>query len=141
MYKRCRIGWVLILVFLFSGCVKENTGLPNIHVDFQVFLNDPKYFALNGPGGFAFADHQGIAGVIIYNTGYGFRAFDRCSTVNAEECCAVEFDETDWSLVDLCSGAKFDLATGMPIKAPAKRSLKQYYVSATMGSVLRITNL
>jgi nitrite reductase/ring-hydroxylating ferredoxin subunit len=139
MYKRYIIGILLGLVFLFSGCAKEDTGLPNVFVDFRVFMNDPNYFALNGPGGFAFVDNQGIAGVVIYNTGYGFRAFDRCSTVNPEERCAVELDETGLSLVDPCSGAKFDLATGIPTKAPAEKLLRQYHVSV-MGNVLRITN-
>lgn len=139
MYIKYRLGLVLGLVFLFSGCTKEDTRLPNVLVDFRVFMNDPNYFALNGPGGFAFVDNQGVAGIVIYNTGFGFRAFDRCSTVNPEERCAVELDETGLSLKDPCSGAIFDLATGIPTKAPAEQALKQYYVSA-MGNVLRITN-
>ncbi|HLT41378.1 MAG TPA: hypothetical protein VKZ95_01635 [Sphingobacteriaceae bacterium] len=119
--------------------MKDNTGLPNVPVDFQVFLDDPKYFALNGPGGFAYVDYVGIAGVVIYNTGFRFKAFDRASTVNPERGCAVEIDETGLSLKDPCSGAKFDLATGVPTKAPAEKSLRPYFVSGT-GKVLRITN-
>lgn len=139
MYKRCRVGWAFIFIFLFSGCMKDNTGLPNVPVDFQVFLDDPKYFALNGPGGFAYVDYVGIAGVVIYNTGFGFKAFDRCSTVNPEKGCAVEIDETGLGLKDPCSGAIFDLATGIPAKKPAEKSLRPYFVSGT-GKVLRITN-
>ena len=81
----------------------------------------------------------GVAGIIVYNTGSGYVGYDRCSTVNPEKKCAVNVDDTGIILVDPCSGAKYDIRSGMPSKAPAERPLKPYQVRRD-GNLIRVIN-
>jgi nitrite reductase/ring-hydroxylating ferredoxin subunit len=121
--------------------MKDNTGIPNVLIDIPpISLQDPKYSKLLVPNNSVFLD-GGIAGIVVYNTGNGYVAYDRCSTVNPEKRCAVVVDETGFNLVDPCSGGKFQLETGFPSKAPAERALKAYRVIVTgNGYLLRVTN-
>lgn len=140
MYKKLRIGLGLVVLLISLGCAKEDTGIPYAPVQFQVLLNDPHYLPLMGAGGHAFVANRGISGVVIYNTGFGYRAYDRCSTVNPMQANAVIWDEEVFSLRDPVSGALFDLATGFPTKAPGKKALQRYSVTVLGPNVLRITN-
>jgi nitrite reductase/ring-hydroxylating ferredoxin subunit len=54
-----------------------------------------------------------------------------CSSVNPQKRCAVVPDDPNLTATDPCSGAKFSLFDGSPVKAPAARSLKQYRVIIT----------
>ncbi len=132
---------ISVLVLLSIGCMKDNTGIPNVFIDIPpISLQDPKYANLLAPSNFAFLE-GGIAGIVVYNTGKGYVAYDRCSTVNPEEQNAVEIDDNGFTLIDRVSGAKFDLATGFPSKAPAEKALKAYRVIVTgNGYLLRVTN-
>lgn len=137
-----KIGLIVLLLLSF-GCKKEDTGIPNVYIDFRMPIGDPRLIALSAPMGTVFLEGYGVAGIVIYNTGFGSTslvAFDRCSTVNPEKRCAVILDEeTGLNLIDPCSGAKFDLTNGFPTKAPAKKALKRYRVSL-VGGLLQITN-
>lgn len=121
--------------------MKDNTGIPNIPINIPpISLQNPEYSRLLSPGAFAFIE-GGVAGIVVYNTGNGYVAYDRCSTVNPEKRCAVVIDESGFNLIDPCSGGKFDLATGFPSKAPAKHALKPYNVTVTMDrGILYIRN-
>jgi len=139
--KGYRVGF-FVLIFLSLGCMKDNTGIPNILIDIPpISLQNPEYSKLLSPGASVFLE-GGVAGIVVYNTGKGaapYVAYDRCSTVNPEERCAVKIDDTGFNLEDLCSGGKFDLATGSPTKAPAKHGLKRYNVTVS-GEMLYIRN-
>ena len=95
---------------------------------------------LNGAGGAAEINGHGVAGLILYNTGSQIVAFDRCSSVNPEQRCAVKLDDPTLPATDPCSGSKFSLADGGPVKAPAVRPLKQYQVIITSGTNLEVIN-
>lgn len=140
MHRACKIGLVFLML-LSIGCMKDDTGIPNVLINIPpISLLDPNYAKLMAPNNFIFLE-GGIAGIVVYNTGNGYVAYDRCSTVNPAELCSVEIDETGLSLIDPCSGGKFDLATGLPGKAPAKKALKKYRVLVTGdGYLLRVTN-
>src|SRR5690606_20787637 len=103
-------------------------------------LNDPALYPLNTPGGVVEIQGYGVMGLIIYRSQFnGYRAYDRCSTVNPEQHCAVEVDDTKLTATDPCSGALFSLEDGNPAKPPAKKPLKRYTVSITNGT-LWVTN-
>jgi len=127
---------VLILAMLL-GCQKDYYGIPEVVVN-QVFSVN-EYHQLEVSGGYAVSAVGGIAGIIVYNTGSGYVAYDRCSTVNPEKRCAVNVDDTGIILADPCSEAKFDIRNGMPSKAPAKRPLKPYQVRRE-GNIIRVIN-
>ena len=131
---------LFILLVGLSSCGKENDILPDIPVRFSAPLTDPRLSRLSTVGGAVTISGYGIAGLIIYRLpNGGYVAYDRCSTVNPEKKCAVTLDDPTITVTDPCSGAKFSLLDGGPVKAPAKVSLKQYMVSIA-GNTLQVAN-
>jgi nitrite reductase/ring-hydroxylating ferredoxin subunit len=126
---------------LLVACVKNDGSLvPDVFVNYLVPINDPSISALNSPGGAVVINGHGVAGLIIYRRSDGqYMAYDRCSTVNPEQKCAINLDDPNLTATDPCSGAKFSMYDGSPVKAPAKRSLKQYNVSIN-NSYLQVIN-
>ncbi|QNL51265.1 hypothetical protein H8S90_06735 [Olivibacter sp. SDN3] len=125
------------LVLAICACQKDYYGIPEVFVNEVFSLNE--YHQLVAAGGYATSARGGVAGILVYNTGNGIVAFDRCSTVNPEKRCAVEVDSTGIIIVDPCSEAKFDIRNGMPSKAPAERPLKPYEVRWE-GNIIRVLN-
>jgi len=135
-----RAGGFVFLLFLCAGCGKARNQVPDVPVNFVSLLTDPGLLALNTPGGAVSINGYGVSGIIIYHTiTNGYVAYDRCSTVNPEERCAVVLDNPTYTATDPCSGAKFSLEDGSPAKAPAVIALRQYYVYIS-GNSLRVTN-
>ncbi len=129
-----RILIALLLCFaLVSSCNKDQEGrIPNVPVNFRAPLNDPRLSRLNSSGGVVALSGYGVAGLIIYRRpDNAYVAFDRCSSVNPERTCAIMPDDTGLTATDPCSGAKFSLYDGSPVKAPAKLPLKEYQVIIT----------
>lgn len=131
---------ILSMVFLLAGCGKENLVIPDMPVNFNSPLTDPRLSRLSSPGGAVTINGYGVAGLVIYRRAdNAYVAYDRCSTVNPQQKCAVTLDDPTITVTDPCSGAKFSLYDGSPVKAPAKFSLKQYTV-AIAGNNLQVTN-
>lgn len=132
-----KLSWVVILLLTLSSCGKETNQVPNVGVNLVGFFTPEQISALNKDG--AIFLNGGIAGVIIaYNPLNGYKAFDRCSTVNPENKCAVTL-ENAYTVTDPCSGAKYSLLDGTPSKAPAKIALRTYSIRVT-GNNYQVTN-
>lgn len=114
------------------ACGKDNGSyIPDVYVNYSIPINDPSISALNSPGGAVVINGQGVAGIIIYHRSDNvYVAYDRCSSVNPQNKCAVTLDNPNLTVTDPCSGAKFSLFDGTPVKAPATKSLKSYQVTA-----------
>lgn len=121
--------WVAGLL-LCTGCGKSNQDyIPSVPVSFSAPLSDPRLAALNSYGG-AVLITGGVAGIILYREPNGsYAAYDRCSSYQPEKKCAVTLDSPTLTVTDPCSGSKFSLTDGSPVKAPATRSLKSYTVN------------
>jgi nitrite reductase/ring-hydroxylating ferredoxin subunit len=121
---------LFLLVVGLAGCGKDDGSyIPSVSVNFQAPLNTPSLSKLNSPGGSVTVNGYGVAGLIIYRTGAGtYVAYDRCSSYQPEKRCAITIDDTGLTATDPCSGSKFLLSDGSPVKAPATRSLKAYSV-------------
>jgi nitrite reductase/ring-hydroxylating ferredoxin subunit len=124
---------LLVIYLAFLSCTKNKEGrIPEVPVNFRAPLNDPRLARLNSAGGVVVVTGHGVAGIIIVRRpDNALVAFDRCSSVNPEQNCAVTPDDPALTATDPCSGAMFSLYDGTPVKAPAKRPLKQYQVIAT----------
>ncbi len=130
----------LFVLVLFTGCGKDAGYIPEVGVNFSMPVTDPRLSRLSSPGGAVIINGYGIAGLVLYRrTDNRYVAFDRCSSVNPEQKCAVNLDDPTITVTDPCSGAKFLLEDGSPVKAPAVRGLKQYTV-AISGQNLQVTN-
>lgn len=120
-------------IFLFLSmlsCNKDSIDrIPEAYVNFRITLQE---FNIKNQNGVLLVNKQenaGVAGLIIYHRADGaYVAYDRCSSVNPQQRCAVVPDDPNLTATDPCSGAKFSLFDGSPVKAPAQRPLKEYHV-------------
>jgi nitrite reductase/ring-hydroxylating ferredoxin subunit len=131
--------WLLCSFFLLLiSCSKDETGrIWDVPVNYRVTLQE---FQIKNQNNVLLVNDKGVAGLIIYKRpDGGFSAFDRCSSVNPEKKCAVIPDDPSLTATDPCSGAKFSLYDGAPVKAPAVRSLKQYQINVSNYDIL-VTN-
>lgn len=128
-----RLTYIFIgaAIFLLS-CNKDSLDrIPDAYVNYSITLQE---FNIKSQNGLLLVNNQentGVAGLIIYKFDQTYKAFDRCSSVNPQQRCAVIPDDPNLTATDPCSGAKFSLYDGSPVKAPAKRPLKEYQVIIT----------
>ena len=121
-----------VIILSFFSCGKSGEVVPNVSVNFQADINDPRLSALHSPGGAVIIKGYGIAGIIIYREAdLSYSAYDACSSYQPEKKCAVTLDNNSLTCTDPCSGSKFSLTDGTPVKAPATRSLKAYSVNVS----------
>jgi nitrite reductase/ring-hydroxylating ferredoxin subunit len=123
---------LLILVSLTGfSCGKGGDVVPNVAVNFQANVNDPRLSILHSPGG-AIIVSGGVAGIIIYRrSDMSYAAYDACSSYMPQNRCAVTLDGNSLTCTDPCSGSKFLLSDGTPVKAPATRALKAYSINVS----------
>jgi nitrite reductase/ring-hydroxylating ferredoxin subunit len=127
---------LLIICLLFLGCGKGGSVVPAVPVNVKIVKTDPRYTALNAPGGYAYISGAGVAGIIIYHRiNDTYIAYDRCSSYMPEKLCAVTVDDTGFTATDPCSGSKFSLDDGGPVKAPATKYLRSYIVNTTQFEI------
>jgi len=129
-----RLIVIILTSICFLSCGKGNP-VPNVSVNFQADIN-PKYSSLNNVGGYAYVNGYGVAGLVLYHSQTrGIVAYDRCSSYMPEKKCVVSVDDTGLQVVDPCSGSKFSLEDGTPVKAPATQALKSYQVITTQFTI------
>ena len=126
-----RTGILIVLIsFSLLSCTKDSLDrIPEAYVNYRITIQE---FNIKNKNGLLLVnkmDNTGVAGLIIYRRAdNAYVAFDRCSSVNPQTRCAVVPDDPNLTATDPCSGAKFSLFDGSPVKAPAKRPLKEYKV-------------
>ncbi len=130
---RYRLSVFLIAIVALVSCGKDSGSyVPSVPVNFQAPLSDPRLSKLNAVGGAVTISGYGVSGLLLYHNADGsYEAYDRCSSYLPENRCAVNIDDTGFTATDPCSGSKFSLTDGSPVKAPATRSLKQYSVTVS----------
>jgi nitrite reductase/ring-hydroxylating ferredoxin subunit len=127
---------VILTGFCFFSCGKGGDNVPSVLVDYTGQIFSPPLNRLSNGGPPVFIPNYGIAGLVIYKTVQGnYRAYDRCSSFQPEKKCAVNVDDTGLVLVDPCSGSKFSLEDGTPVKAPATHALRSYRVESTQFTI------
>jgi nitrite reductase/ring-hydroxylating ferredoxin subunit len=127
---------LLIVCLLLLGCGKTGNVVPAVPVNVKIVKTDPRYRALNAPGGYVYINGAGVAGIIIYRQADGsYAAYDRCSSYMPEKLCAITVDDTGFTATDPCSGSKFSLSDGGPVKAPATKYLRSYIVNTTQFEI------
>jgi nitrite reductase/ring-hydroxylating ferredoxin subunit len=127
-----RYGFIAMLILSCISCAKTGDVVPNVPVNFEATLTDPRLAALRAVNGAVIIDGYGVAGLILFREADGtYAAYDRCSSYQPQNKCAVTLDNPSLTVTDPCSGSKFSLIDGTPVKAPATRSLKAYAVNVT----------
>ena len=121
------------IAVLFSSCGKNSDPIPNVAVNFEAPLTDPRLAGLTAGGGVVFLANYGVAGIILYHEPDGsYAAYDRCSTYMPQNHCAVSLSSNNvFTVTDPCSGSIFSLIDGSPVKGPATRALKAYNIDVS----------
>jgi hypothetical protein len=136
-----KILFAVFLIAIFS-CKKNKieTNIPNVPVNYTVYLSLPQFSNLNSVGGYAIIPDRGYRGIIVYRRAYEeFVAFDLACPYNPTATGAIlEVDSSGVTMVDRHCGSKFSLAYGSVSHGPATNSMKPYNAdySATNSTVL-----
>ncbi|MBS1531192.1 MAG: hypothetical protein JSU01_12875 [Bacteroidetes bacterium] len=126
--------WLFAALLLLTcfGCGKSSDVVPNVAVSFEANVNDPRLAALKSPGGAVIIPGYGVAGLLLYREAdLSYAAYDACSSYMPAKHCAVTLDNNSLTCTDPCSGSKFSLIDGTPVKAPATRSLRHYSINVS----------
>lgn len=124
----------LTLGFLYTGCGKNSCNTLQTN-PFQYIATYTQYPGLTTAQGYVETDQGGLGGLIIVNTTYGIRAYDRLSTVNPEGGCRVVVEDGGQTALDPCSQARYMLINGAPASI-AECPLREYSVSYQQNGVL-----
>lgn len=144
-----------ILLYIFSSftilvsCGKntKDDNIPYVTVDTYVNITLNQYIKLQNPGGWAVIDNVGVRGIVVFrNIASEFKAFDlNCSYHPLDSCSKLVVDSSglflkcgkyingNWTT---CCGSQFG-TDGYPLKSPASRQLREYYITQT-GNLLHI---
>jgi nitrite reductase/ring-hydroxylating ferredoxin subunit len=121
-----------VIILVFSSCGKQTGVVPNVAVSFEANVNDPRLAALKSPGGAVIIPGYGVGGLLLYREAdLSYAAYDACSSYQPEKHCIVTLDNNSLTCTDPCSGSKFSLIDGTPVKAPATRSLRMYNINVS----------
>ena len=127
-----KILLLLVIASTALSCGKGGDVIPDVAVNFQASINDPRVSALHVAGGAVLISGYGVAGLILYREADGtYAAYDRCSSYMPQNHCAVTLDQGNFTCTDPCSQSKFSLADGTPVKAPATRALRSYSINVS----------
>ena len=127
---------LLIIASTFISCGKSGDVIPSVGVNFQAALSDPRLAALGAAGGSVAISGYGVAGLLLYREADGsYAAYDRCSSYMPQNRCAITVDVSGFTATDPCSGSKFSLTDGTPVKAPATRSLRAYNIQVSQFEI------
>jgi nitrite reductase/ring-hydroxylating ferredoxin subunit len=129
----------LILPFLINCSDNDfnnkNPYLPNYSFTVDINMNLPAYSPLLYPSNAIYYAGVGVKGIIIFNTGSGYNAFDAACPNQALSSCSVMTIKGINALCP-CDNKEYSLFTG---QGGLEYPLKQYRVEIN-GNVLRVYN-
>ena len=118
-----------------NGVSNKNPNIPSYPVNLTVDMNLPAYSNLKFPSNAVIVQNYGAKGIIIFNTGSGYNAFDAaCPNQAVTSCIAMTINGIN--AVCSCDKTEYSLFTGLGGK---EYPLKQYRVEVS-GSVIHVYN-
>lgn len=131
---------ILILPFIIScdggSFNNRNPYIPNYTVSLPINLNLPQYSNLQFASNHIVDYSQGARGIVVFNTGSGFVAFDlACPNQELSSCSTMTISGIN--AVCACDGAEYSLFSGQ--SAGLQYPMKQYRVEIN-GSMLTVYN-
>jgi len=135
-----------VLLFIvsgfFFGCESErfnnfNPNIPNYTFTLDINTNLPLYSSLQFPGNAVYISqgNAGVRGIIVFNTGSGYNAFDAaCPNQALSSCSTMEISGTN--AICPCDEESYNLFTGLGnLDYPMKR-----YRTEVNGTIVRVYN-
>jgi nitrite reductase/ring-hydroxylating ferredoxin subunit len=133
----------LLIVFpMFFGCSTNSTNnnnpnLPNYSVNIDVNMNLPAYSSLLYVSNAVYISGYGVRGIIVFNSGSSYNAFDAACPNQALGSCSTMTIKGGINALCACDSAEYSLFTGLC--AGKQYPLKQYRVSVN-GNILHVYN-
>src|SRR5437660_1194815 len=130
-----------LFLLILINCKKTQDQIPNVAVDFNIYLSEPSYSALNVPGNYIYVN-GGYKGIIIYReTQEIFLAYDRaCSYDPSVGAALITVDTSGLGLTDHHSESKFNILNGSPNGGPATLCLKRYTADYDGVNIVHVHN-
>lgn len=135
-----KIWLIIVFVSVLFSCSdnnksNKNPNIPSYSINLSVDMNLPAYSNLKFPSNAVIIPNYGAKGVIIFNAGSSYNAFDAaCPNQAITACTAMTIDGIN--AVCSCDKSSYSLFTGLGGK---EYPLKQYRVEV-IGTVIRIYN-
>jgi nitrite reductase/ring-hydroxylating ferredoxin subunit len=131
----------ILLIGINDSCRKKDDLVPNVAVNFTIFLSDPEFATLQTIGNYVFVT-GGVSGVVIYRYSQTeFVAFDRCCSYKPSDRCAVLPDTTNTLFLKCpCCNSKFSFIDGSVQSGPAERPLTTYETAFDGNNAIHIYN-
>ncbi|MDI9255859.1 MULTISPECIES: Rieske (2Fe-2S) protein [Flavobacterium] len=133
-----------VLLVMAYGCDggsinNRNPNIPNYPVDVQINMNLPAYSNLQFPSNHIvyFGVNAGARGIVVFNTGSNFVAFDLACPNQSFDSCSSPMTINGIEATCDCDNTVYNLFTGQSPGQPYP--MKQYRVTVS-GSNLYITN-
>lgn len=134
----------LLSILFLLGCDKEtfqnnNPYLPNYPVNLNINLSLPQYSILQFPGNALYIDSsgQGILGIIVFNTGNGYVAYDAaCPNQALSSCSTMTLSGID--AICPCDDTRYSLFSGQA--QGMEYPMKRYRVEQLDAISLRVYN-
>jgi nitrite reductase/ring-hydroxylating ferredoxin subunit len=139
---------VLLLTFPIVLCCSDsnfnnnNPYLPNYSFAVDINTNFPQFSDLKIPINSVYTPESGIRGLIVFNTGSGYTAFDAACPNQSLSSCSTMTIKGGTIAVCPCDSAEYSLFSGQCIgtKCEGKQyAMKQYLVEVN-GNNLRVYN-
>ena len=135
---------LLIACVFFSGCENErfnnfNPNIPNYTFTVNIDTNLPLYSSLQFPGNGVYISqgNAGVRGIIVFNTGSGYNAFDAACPNQALSSCSTMIVQGSNALCP-CDEELYNLFTGLGGEG-LEFPMKRYRVEVN-GPIVRVYN-
>jgi nitrite reductase/ring-hydroxylating ferredoxin subunit len=134
--------FLLLIAFpmLFScstnSISNNNPNLPNYTVNLDINMNLPAYSNLKYVSNAVYISGQGARGIIVFNSGSSYNAFDAACPNQALSSCSTMTINGIYA-VCACDSAEYSLFSGQ--SAGKQYPLKQYRVEVN-GNLLHVYN-
>ncbi|MFY8111100.1 hypothetical protein [Flavobacterium sp.] len=130
----------LFTILLFTNCstnggTNKNPFIPNYSFTVDINTSLPAYSNLKFASNAVFYPGAGARGLIVFNTGSGYNAFDAACPNQALSSCST-LTIKGINAVCPCDSKEYSLFTGL---SDLQYPLKQYRVEV-IGSVIRVYN-
>ncbi len=131
----------VLIVFLIWSCQKNqinNPYLQRVSFDVRINLDLPQYQSLNYPGSAIYIGLGGIKGIFVYNSGYGYNAFEASDPNHyPNDCSTMELNGMEVTCP--CENNRYSLSDGHLMAGQGSYGLLPYHVSKE-GNILHIYN-
>lgn len=135
--------FILLIAFsILFGCStnsnnNNNPYIPNYAVNVDINMNLPQYSDLKFVSNAVYIPNQGARGIIVFNSGSGFNAFDAACPNQALSSCSTMTIKGGIMALCACDNAEYSLFTGQ--SKGKQYPLKQYRVEVN-GNLLKVYN-